>query len=151
MAMGVVVVEAARKSGAMITVDFALEQGKEVFAVPGCADSYASGGTNLLIQNGAKLVTGVDDILEELNILEHHAADTGRRGTHDEPSRIEATGEVNGEGRAIIEMLKSTGTVYVDDFLECEGITPEKLPEVLLRMELRGQVKAIAGGKYTLN
>ena len=65
---GVVAVEAAARSGALITVDYALEQGKEVFAVPGRIDSYSSVGTNKLIQDGAKLVTGVDDVLEELDI-----------------------------------------------------------------------------------
>ena len=65
---GVVVVEAARKSGAMITVDYALDQGKDVFAVPGRADLMASSGTNKLIQSGAKLVTRAEDIIDELNV-----------------------------------------------------------------------------------
>lgn len=62
---GVVVIEAKKKSGTMITVDFALEQGKEVFAVPGNILSPNSEGTNELIKQGAKMVTGIEDILEE--------------------------------------------------------------------------------------
>lgn len=62
---GVVVIEAKKKSGTMITVDFALEQGKEVFAVPGNILSQNSEGTNELIKQGAKMVTGIEDILEE--------------------------------------------------------------------------------------
>jgi len=65
---GIVVVEAAEKSGSLITVDFALDQGKDVFAVPGRIDSAVSRGTNLLIQNGAKMVVNIDDILSELNV-----------------------------------------------------------------------------------
>lgn len=67
LSRGVIVAEAAKKSGAMITVDFALEQGKEVFAVPGRPDAFTSGGTNALIQSGAKLITNAGDVLEELN------------------------------------------------------------------------------------
>lgn len=68
MSMGVVVVEAAAKSGALITADFALDENREVFAVPGRADFNTSKGTNALIQAGAKLITCADDVLEELNI-----------------------------------------------------------------------------------
>ena len=70
LSSGVVVVEAEKKSGAMITVNLALDQGREVFAVPGRADTSTSNGTNDLIKNGAKLVASADDILEELNLSE---------------------------------------------------------------------------------
>jgi len=70
MAKGVLVVEAAKRSGSCITVDFALEQGKEIFAVPGNITSTQSEGTNRLLQEGAKCVTHVDDILEEWNTIE---------------------------------------------------------------------------------
>lgn len=66
---GVVVIEARKKSGTMITVDFALEQGKEVFAVPGSIFSKNSEGTNELIKQGAKLVSSINDILEEFDGL----------------------------------------------------------------------------------
>jgi DNA processing protein len=65
LSMGVIVIEAGEKSGALITVDFAIEQGREVFAIPGNAKSPVSIGTNRLIREGAKMVTCVDDVLEE--------------------------------------------------------------------------------------
>lgn len=68
LSMGVIVVEAAKNSGALITADFALEQGREVFAVPGKVDSATSFGTNQLIKQGAKLTDSVEDILEELDL-----------------------------------------------------------------------------------
>lgn len=68
MSIGVVVVEAEEKSGALITADFALEENREVFAVPGRADLDTSKGTNALIQSGAKLVTRAEDVLDEINI-----------------------------------------------------------------------------------
>ena len=66
--LGVIVVEAGEKSGSLITADFALEQGREVFAIPGNLSSFNSKGTNKLIREGAKIVTCLDDILEELNV-----------------------------------------------------------------------------------
>lgn len=69
LAKGVVVVEAKARSGSLITVDFALEQGKEVFAIPGNLNNPNAAGTNRLIQQGAKLVIDVDDIREELDLF----------------------------------------------------------------------------------
>jgi len=65
---GVLVVEAKQKSGTMITVDFALEQGRDVFAIPGNVDSINSIGTNELIRQGAKLVTNYKEIIEEYTV-----------------------------------------------------------------------------------
>ncbi|MFH1578208.1 MAG: DNA-processing protein DprA [Candidatus Omnitrophota bacterium] len=69
LSLGVVVVEAPQKSGALITASFALEQGREVFCVPGKADSFAMKGSHQLLKEGARLIEGVDDIIEEIGPL----------------------------------------------------------------------------------
>ncbi|MCK4852064.1 MAG: DNA-processing protein DprA [Candidatus Omnitrophica bacterium] len=144
LAKGVVVVEAAKKSGALITADFALDQGKEVFAVPGRADFYTSGGTNRLIQNGAKLVTCAEDILEELN-MEPEAK------CHERPeagcSREE---RLSGAEEKVIRTLDKNTPVHIDRIQESTGIDRSRLPEVLLKMEIRDFIKPLPGNTYVI-
>ncbi len=143
LAKGVVVVEAARKSGAMITVNLALEQGKEVFAVPGRVDLYASNGTNLLIQNGAKLVMSVDDILEELNMLSPTIPD-GKTAEEKSPDMR----EMGEKERGILEMLEKDAPIHIDLLSDRTGMGAETLSEILLRLEIKGFVKTLAGRNY---
>lgn len=75
LALGVVIVEAAKRSGSLITADFALEQGREVFALPGEIGSFTSEGTHNLIKQGAKLVQSIDDIIDELEALKELTKD----------------------------------------------------------------------------
>ncbi len=144
MAKGVVVVEAAVKSGAMITVDFALEQGKEVFAVPGRADSGISGGTNSLIQTGAKLVMGVDDILEELKF------DFGSpRGVENVGSLPRQAAALSEEEAVVLAVLEGEET-DIDELAEksCLG---RRVSEALVKLQVKGLVKALPGGRYGLS
>ncbi|MFH1552782.1 MAG: DNA-processing protein DprA [Candidatus Omnitrophota bacterium] len=146
MAKAVVVVEAARKSGAMITVDLALQQGREVFAVPGRADFYTSSGTNSLIQNGAKLVMNAQDVLEELDVSvrEEHDAHPRRKAHHGPRS-------VSGEERKVLKILSTEHSAHIDRLSESTGTNPAELPEILLKLEIKGLVKASAGKNYALN
>lgn len=149
MSKGVVVVEAARKSGAMITVDLALEQGKEVFAVPGRADFHVSGGTNALIQGGAKLVMGVDDILEELGMIVQEPRAKDEHDTKTEHD-IKTERELGEEERGIIGILQERENAHIDILSGASGIDLARLPEILLKLEMKGLIKALPGGSYII-
>ena len=142
LAEGVVVVEAAQKSGAMITVNLALDEGREVFAVPGRVDSTASDGTNLLIKKGAKLVQNVDDIFEELNLSKSN-------GKLCKLQKVKI--ELCSEEKNIAEILDASVPVYIDQIVEEAGIGKEKISEILLKMEMKGIVKVFPGSNYALN
>ena len=157
MARGVVVVEAARKSGAMITVDLALQQGREVFAVPGRVDFHTSSGTNLLIQNGAKLVTGADDILEEFNLgsgvqgagFRDRTQDTGHEPrVTDHGIQAPSHQMLVEEDRRVLRILKTEGVMHIDRISELAGMDIKTLPETLIRLEVKGLVKTLAGRNY---
>ncbi|MFH1665168.1 MAG: DNA-processing protein DprA [Candidatus Omnitrophota bacterium] len=143
MSKGVLVVEAAKKSGAMITVNLALEQGKEVFAVPGRIDMSTSDGTNMLIQSGAKLAWGVDDLLEELDLGPREA----RTGRKDIPGSPEKRAPDENHLR-VLKALGSGDPVHMDNIGECSGIDAAALQETLLRMEIRGAIRALPGRSY---
>jgi DNA processing protein len=136
LALGVVVVEADLKSGALITVKFALEQGREVFAVPGPITSRMSEGTNGLIKQGAKCVTTVEDILEELNIQsvsEHvHAA---RELPADPVERV------------LLELLRESSQ-HIDELTNKSGLPASTVSAVLTMMELKGWVQHLGQMQY---
>ncbi len=141
LARGTVVVEATERSGSLITARSALDQGREVFAVPGPITAARSRGTNLLLQGKAKLVTGAADVLEEIGIAAPPPAATGRGGA--------VTAEMGAGVRSILDAL-ADGGAGADDLVARTGLTPPEVLRMLLELELAGIVCQVAGGTYSL-
>ena len=150
MSYGVVVVEAGEKSGSLITARLALEQGREVFAVPGSIDSAGSRGTNKLIKQGAKLIENTDDILEEiLPQLEktkiQEALSTSGTETH-----IAGKNEnLNSIDRQIIDLL-SNDRLHIDELITVTGLSPNEILSSLMVLELKGLIKQHPGKFFSL-
>ena len=141
---GVVVVEAANRSGSLITASHALEQGREVFAVPGRIDSVKSAGTHKLLQEGAKLVHSVNDIAEEFLYapLPATQVDAGKAEREQE-----FFAELNQEEASLLACLD----VYprtIDELARESGFAPQKVNELLLFLELKGKVYTLPGKCY---
>ncbi len=140
MSLGVLVVEAPDKSGAIITAAIAAEQGREVFAVPGNIFSPTSIGTNRLIQDGAKLVMNVDDILDELNIAYENV-------------RVQTTAERIAPSSSletqVLDFL-SQDPIHIDDLVRMSGLPVSILSGTLTILELKGLARAVGYMQYCL-
>jgi DNA processing protein len=147
MALGVVVVEGAQYSGSLITARLAMEFGREVFGVPGNATQPSSFGPNQLIKQGAKLVTGWEDVVEELptpvraELLPVEAASAEERATLVEENL--APGE-----RPLYELLSMDESRHVDDLVELSGLTSSEVLAALFDLELKGVVRQLPGKQF---
>lgn len=141
LSQGVLVVEAALRSGSLITARQALEQGREVFAVPGSIHNPQARGCNALIRQGAKLVETVDDILEELVGFETNHVQSGQMGTTDNGFKLDA------EYQTVLESVGFEPTP-VDTVVERSGLTAEEVCSMLLMLELQGYIATTSGGHY---
>ncbi len=144
----VVLVEAAEKSGALITASHAAEQGRTVMAVPGSVESASSGGTNDLIRKGAVLCRSVEDILEELHgvsamvIAEKKAASSPAAP----PVPSGPPPGLDEEQRRIWEML--TEACHLDQLVQTLGLTVPQVSGALMMMEMKKAVRRLPGNRY---
>lgn len=144
LSVGVVVVEATEKSGSLITASLAIDQGREVFAVPGQAGASRSRGAHMLIRQGAKLVENVDDIIEEI------APQLARRSGAQrppEPRQLPAT--CSAAARRVFALLQEQ-SLQIDEIIERSGLVPAQVLGVLLDLELQGYLRQLPGKVYTV-
>ncbi len=139
MSLGVLVIEANERSGALITAHQALEQNREVFAIPGSVLSPASRGTNRLIQEGAKLVLNYNDVLEELNLC-----------ITEQQSEMQEYSYVTDTENMILKCLSSEAT-HIDEICHRSELPISTVSSLLSVMELRGIVKQLGAMQYIIN
>ncbi|WP_416198055.1 MAG: DprA-WH domain-containing protein [Sporanaerobacter sp.] len=142
MSLGVIVIEATEKSGSLITVEHAIEQGKEVFAVPGNINSMFSRGTNSLIKDGAKIALDIEDILEEIYEFKEKLNSIEEKDIN--YSDLSLT-EIK-----IVNCLKEKPT-HCDNIVYATGLDISTVNSTLTILELKGIVKELQGRIYTLS
>ncbi|MFA7662405.1 MAG: DNA-processing protein DprA [Patescibacteria group bacterium] len=138
LSLGTLVIEAGEESGSLITAKSALDQNREVFAVPGNIYSTTCQGTNDLIKQGAKMVTSAQDILETLNLKQVTAEITSRQILPDSP-----------EEAKVLEHLSAEPT-HVDKLLQLSQLSSAQLNATLTMMEIKGKIKNLGGSNYVL-
>jgi len=147
MGLGVVVVEGAQYSGSLITARLAMEFGREVYGVPGNATQPSSFGPNQLIKQGAKLVTGWEDVVEELptpvraELLPVEAATAEERATLVEQ-------DLGPTERPLYELLSLDESRHVDELVELSGLTSSEVLAALFDLELKGVVRQLPGKQF---
>ena len=142
LSKGVVVVEASKRSGSLITASLALEQGREVLAVPGSIDSFKSTGTHLLIKEGAKLVEIADDIAQELGLDSFYPSQTGTGKPRTLPLLEE-------DEKRVYEIL-SHYPLHIDHIVRQTNLDSAMVAGLLTALELKGIAKQLPGKMFVL-
>ncbi len=145
ISLGTLVVEAARRSGSLITARLAAEQGREVFAIPGSIHNPLSRGCHQLIRQGAKLVEAADDIVSELATLAGHLLE-------EMAAPILPTVKTVDTDEEYVKLLNTLGhdPVNIDELVERSGLTIDQVSSMLLILELEGKIEKLSGGRYSV-
>jgi DNA processing protein len=147
MAAGVVIIEAANRSGSLITARFALEQGREVFAVPGSPVDPRAEGCNELIKQGAILVTHADDIVSVLRPMVERPIEAARSPSQ---APLPEDADPDGEERARILSLLGPTPVLMDDLIRLSRSSPAAVRTTVLELELAGRIERHGNGLIAL-
>jgi DNA protecting protein DprA len=152
LSLGIVVVEAAKNSGALITTDFAIEQGREVFAVPGNISSLTSEGTHQLIKDGARLIQSAEDIIEELSLHEIELVpdkkDEGlKKDDISKKTKKYIYNSLTDNERKVYKVLSDV-PLHIDDVVKESGVDLSKTSNVLLGLELKRVIKELPGKQF---
>jgi DNA processing protein len=143
LSRGVVVIEASSKSGTMITASLALEQGREVFAVPGSIESFKSVGTHFLIKQGAKLIENANDILEELGLMSRNPNVIG--------NNTKITLPLMSDNEKEVYDILGNYPVHIDQIVRYSKIEPGRISGLLTELELKGIIKQLPGKMFILS
>ena len=149
LSSGIVIVEAARRSGSLITARLAAEQGREVFAVPGSPLDPRAEGTNGLIKQGATLVTEAADVIAALQPILGRAEDPPAREPEDAAADPLAQDLSSDQRSRIIDLLGPVPTA-LDDLIRLSDASPSVVRTVLLELELAGRLERHGGGRVSL-
>ncbi len=142
--LGTLVVEAAKRSGSLISARLASEQGREIFAIPGSIHNPMSRGCHQLIRQGAKLVESAVDIVGELGPLVEHLMQT----TEESATPSTSVADDDADYRQLLTAI-GFDPATTDELAETSGLTIDQVSSMLLILELEGKIEAIAGGRYS--
>ena len=147
MPLGVIVVEGAQYSGSLITARLAMEFGREVFGVPGNATQPVSFAPNQLIKQGAKLVTGAEDVIEELPTPVRAVLVQAEQPEAEQRNLLAAAG-LNGSEKKLYELLTADDPVHIDDIVERSGLNSSDVLATLFNLEMKGIVRQLPGKQF---
>jgi len=143
LSLGTLVIEAAKRSGSLITARLAGEQGREVFAIPGSIHNPLARGCHQLIRQGARLVESADDILNELAPLIDHVMQNHTDEEHSAPEP-----DRDGDYQRLLNAL-GFDPATADQLVEKSGLTIDQVSSMLLILELEGEVESLLGGRFS--